>query len=178
MKFEEKIGVDARIESSLKRIKGAYLEEKRKKSIVEIKVIDICKKAGVNKTTFYRHYRDIYDLADGIENETIAEIVREMKHVDDLLTDPEKFVKDSMDVFARKVDLTKLVFDTRYEILIHKVEKELIAHYLQGNHTERETLLIQFCVGGASHIMTGNLTKEESEKIQKFLIQMIKKMIR
>lgn len=99
--------MDVRIESSLKCIKNAYLEEKRKKTIPEIKVIDICKKAGVNKTTFYRHYRDIYDLADEVEIEVVREILGQMKYKDKLLTHPELFVKESMQVFEQNTENIK-----------------------------------------------------------------------
>lgn len=169
--------MDTRIESSLKKLKEAYLEEKRKKCISEIKVIDVCKKAGVNKTTFYRHYRDIYDLADTIENETIDEIINQINNKDKLLTEPELFVKDSMAVFDRNWEEIKLIFDNRYGVLIDKIEKAYVEYYLLEKHSQYETLLIKFCVGGASHIITGSQTKEESEQTKAFLIKMLKKMI-
>lgn len=168
--------MDARIESSLKRIKEAYLEEKRKKQIPEIKVIDICQKAGINKTTFYRHYRDIYDLADDIEMEVVREILGQMKYKDKLLTQPELFVKESMQVFEQNTENIKWVFDQRYGVLIDKIEKEHVEYFSKENYSTYETLLIKFCIGGAAHIMTGNLSPEESEEVQGVLIQFMNKL--
>ena len=36
------------------------------KELNEISVSDICKRAGLNRTTFYANYSDIYGLADTI----------------------------------------------------------------------------------------------------------------
>lgn len=50
------------------------------KELNEISVSDICKQAGLNRTTFYANYTDIYGLADSIrdklENE-VSEVYQE-----------------------------------------------------------------------------------------------------
>ena len=50
------------------------------KELDEISVSDICKRAGLNRTTFYANYTDIYGLADAIrdklENE-VSDLYRE-----------------------------------------------------------------------------------------------------
>lgn len=168
--------VDNRIEGTLQRIREAYLKEKRKKSISEIKIIDICKNANINKSTFYRHYRDIYDLADIIENSVIDEIHSKINHLSHLLTDPEAYINDSMGAFKEQRELLSLVFDSRMDLLISKIERGLVEHYISENHSRYEELLIKFCVGGASRIITGSLSEAESKESTEFLINMIKKM--
>lgn len=170
--------MDARIESSLKRIKEAYLDEKRKKLIPEIRVIDICQKACVNKTTFYRHYRDIYDLADEVEIEVVREILGQMKYKDKLLTEPELFARESYEIFQNHKDIVNLVFDHRIGVLIDKIEKEHVEYFSQKNYSSYETLQIRFCIGGAAHIMTRTLSPEESEEVQDILIQFMNKLCR
>lgn len=44
------------------------MELLRTKKLSEIQVTDICKQAGLNRTTFYASYADVYDLADSVRN--------------------------------------------------------------------------------------------------------------
>lgn len=55
-----------RKKESIFKIQKVFLELIQTKEINEISVTDICKKANVNRTTFYSNYIDIYDLADKI----------------------------------------------------------------------------------------------------------------
>lgn len=47
-----------------KRFERAFIELIQSKDISDISVSDICRLAGVSRTTFYVHYTDIYDLAE------------------------------------------------------------------------------------------------------------------
>lgn len=44
---------------------------------------EICKIAQINKSTFYAHYRDIYDLSDTLEKETVAEILNSISQYEE-----------------------------------------------------------------------------------------------
>ena len=52
---------------SQEKIQKVFIELIQTKEINEITVSDICKKAKLNRTTFYSNYIDIYDLADKIK---------------------------------------------------------------------------------------------------------------
>lgn len=43
---------------------GAFIELAQSRDTGEISVSDICRRAGVSRTTFYVHYSDIFELAD------------------------------------------------------------------------------------------------------------------
>ena len=49
----------ARGEQSKAAIKDAFLKLVKKKEPEDITVIDLCRKAGVNRSTFYAHYSNI-----------------------------------------------------------------------------------------------------------------------
>lgn len=51
---------------SMERIEKVFIELLQTKELNEISVSDICKRAGLNRTTFYANYTDIYGLADAI----------------------------------------------------------------------------------------------------------------
>ena len=52
---------------SIKKIESVFIEFLQKKDIGQISVTDICKLTGLNRSTFYANYTDIYDLADKIK---------------------------------------------------------------------------------------------------------------
>ncbi len=49
---------------SVEKIEKAFIEMLQTKEIKEITVSDICKKTGLNRSTFYANFLDVYDLAD------------------------------------------------------------------------------------------------------------------
>lgn len=49
-------------------IEKVFMELLRTKKLNEIQVTDICKQAGLNRTTFYASYADVYDLSDSVRN--------------------------------------------------------------------------------------------------------------
>ena len=59
--------MDIRVIKSKKAINDAFLLLRAKKELKKITVKELCEKAMVNKSTFYSHYNDIFDLEDKIE---------------------------------------------------------------------------------------------------------------
>ena len=61
--------VDLRIVKTKRALFSSLLDLMREKQFEEIKVNDICSKALVNRSTFYSHYQDKYELlSDCINN--------------------------------------------------------------------------------------------------------------
>ena len=57
-----------RKKASVERIENVFIDMLEYKELNKISVSDICKKAGLNRTTFYSNYADIYELADSIRD--------------------------------------------------------------------------------------------------------------
>ena len=55
-----------RRKESRAKIEAVFLDLIQDKELNQISVSEICKKSGLNRTTFYANYVDIYDLADNI----------------------------------------------------------------------------------------------------------------
>lgn len=63
-----------RKKKSVKRIEKVFIELLQARDLNDISVSDICKRAGLNRTTFYANYTDIYGLADTIRDKLEAEV--------------------------------------------------------------------------------------------------------
>lgn len=53
---------------SIELIEKTFIDLIQFKELNQISVSEICKKAGLNRTTFYANYTDIYALADSIKD--------------------------------------------------------------------------------------------------------------
>lgn len=58
------------------RIRQAFTKLLREKPIQRIAVKELCQEAGVNRSTFYAHYQDIYDLLTKIEEDMLEDFQR------------------------------------------------------------------------------------------------------
>ena len=65
---------DRRIRRTQAAINTAFLNLILEKELNKITVKELCEKADINKSTFYLHYRDIYDLAEFFQQSLATKI--------------------------------------------------------------------------------------------------------
>lgn len=53
---------------SIEKIERVFVELLQSRELEQISISDICKKAKLNRSTFYANYADIYELADSIRD--------------------------------------------------------------------------------------------------------------
>lgn len=64
-----------RKQESKRKIEEVFVEMLKKKELNQITVTDICKSAGINRTTFYASYVDIYDLSEAVQKSLHDEVM-------------------------------------------------------------------------------------------------------
>ena len=65
---------DRRVKYTKLALRQSLMELLEKKNINKITVKEICKRADINRGTFYSHYKDAYDLMNQIEDELRTEV--------------------------------------------------------------------------------------------------------
>lgn len=73
---------DQRARLTQQLLKNALIECMQKERISKISVRELCERAGINRSTFYLHYYDIYDLYNSIKIEVIEDLNRYLKQED------------------------------------------------------------------------------------------------
>ena len=144
--------MDLRVQKTLENIEAAFLALCAKAPLNRVKVNDVCLGARINKSTFYRHYADIFDLSDRIENQTIDLVMQDFTAVDLLFTKPEEFISGllmAIEPYNRKI---LLLFSDRMDILASKMEVRLKSHYLTTPCSLEEDITLSFLIGGAAHV--------------------------
>lgn len=61
---------------SVEKIEKTFLQLIQKKNIDEISVSNICELSGLNRSTFYSNYIDIYDLAEKVKQKIEVEFAQ------------------------------------------------------------------------------------------------------
>ena len=65
--------MDIRIQNTKRKLTNTLLVLVEKKMIKDITVLELCKEAKINRTTFYKYYKDIDDLVLKIEESLLTE---------------------------------------------------------------------------------------------------------
>ncbi len=65
---------DHRIRVTRAIIKDAFVSLLKKRPIKDISVKELCAEANINRSTFYFHYTDVYDLLEQIEQEMFDDL--------------------------------------------------------------------------------------------------------
>lgn len=77
--------VDRRVRKTKAQLRAGLARLMQKKSIKEITVKELVEEVDINRSTFYLHYTDIYQMLESIE----AELMDEVSHlVEDYPLDP------------------------------------------------------------------------------------------
>lgn len=101
---------DLRIVRTKKMLHQALIELMKDKTFEEIKVCDICDKAMINRSTFYAHYDDKYELLLDFINTLKSEFAEEMSKYIDNLNTKEYYIK-FIGLFLDYMDSKKDVYN-------------------------------------------------------------------
>lgn len=158
--------MDLRVVKTRKAIREAFLAIRRTTPLEKVRVRDICREALINKSTFYHHYEDAFDLSDQLEDEVIEQCFADFKYKDCLFSDPRRFFENVPASLDRMGDLIDVLFDGRMDVLYRKLQRQIRTMYLAPGATAEQEVLLAFVVGGALFAMQelseeGNRTPAE-----------------
>ena len=150
-----------RRQQSQEKIETVFLALLEEKDIDQITVSDICKQTGLNRSTFYANYQDIYDLVEKLRLQLVKEVdelyendIANKGYTDGYLRlfshirEHQLFYKTYFKLGLEQkypIDLRKLARDTRilggehleYHIAFHKAGiTALIKRWLAGGCKE------------------------------------------
>ena len=86
--------MDLRITKTKKAIINSFLSLRAKKPLEKISVKELCETAMINKSTFYSHYGDIYELSDSLENEVVMSVIDSMDHPEYIVENSGEFTRE------------------------------------------------------------------------------------
>ncbi len=163
---------DLRFKKTETAIKNAYLHLK-KIGNKPIKVTELCKKAMINKTTFYAHYETIDALKKRVCFEYVADILKSCPQINDIKTDIKSIVYATHIHFLKNEKAIYKLYEHDIDAFINDVEKLALEAYIDENLSEEKEIAIRFCIGGAFRLLILNKNEEQINKT----IQLIEKFV-
>lgn len=145
--------MDLRIVKTRRSVKQAFLELRNLHPLEKIRVTDICAIATINKTTFYKHYRDIFALSAELENEAIAMVMESFPAKDEFFQNPMYFLTELPKALDVNKEFLFPLFHDNFDKLFSPLEKQLKNCYGTADSKEEEDILLTFAIGGTLHTL-------------------------
>lgn len=108
--------MDRRIQYTKKVIKETCIELLSEKDITKVSVSELCKKADINRATFYRYYLDIFDLLSKIQNEFVDELKDSYKDYNSKDNELCDYVLALLKTCLNNKNLVKILFYSKNSI--------------------------------------------------------------
>jgi len=144
---------DLRIVKTRKVLKETFLDMRKEMPPEKIRVRELCKRALVNKSTFYNHYEDIYQLSEEMENDAIREFLDRFEARDCFLSDPQRFLSEMPAAFDANMNLLNPLFRDRFDVAFLKLEEQLKKRYITPETSAEEEIRVTFLLNGALHTL-------------------------
>ena len=136
---------DLRVKKTKNALYNTIMELMKAKSFEEIKVSDICNAALINRSTFYAHYNDKYELLkdaiDNLKNSLIEELNKNVK------------TSNTKEYYLEMISI----------LLNHIEEKRSIYQQIMLNN--RNSIMVDILYDVLDHDITSKIKKAKSEKI-------------
>lgn len=137
MKAEKK---DLRIVRTKKLLYDGLIQLLKERPFEEVKVSDICERAYINRSTFYAHYTDKYDLLDDFIRDIKTSLAKELEKNENISNSREYYV-EMLRIFFDHVSskrefysavmvnnqnsvIMDMIYSTLNEDIIRSMEKE------------------------------------------------------
>ncbi len=171
--------IDRRVKYTKALLKEALVELLKDHYISKISVTALCDKADVNRSTFYAHYTDQFDLLRQIEYEVINNLKIYLdQYVDDRMPITEQNLKGILEYAKSNTDLFVVLLGEHGDHAFHNDLMELVELIpFQYNAKEsKKEYLLTFAITGCISILHKWL-KEGREETPEEMANLVLKVI-
>ena len=124
---------DRRIRKTKAQLRAGLAKLMQEKSIKEITVKELVEEVDINRSTFYLHYTDIFNMLSTIEEELLEEIRQTIQNhpVSPFNESSFPFIEDIFHILAENKDICNALLGPNGDIaFIHRIENLISTHSL------------------------------------------------
>lgn len=163
--------MDIRIVKTERAVKNAFLKLRSKKELEKITVKELCQEAQINKSTFYSHYKDIYDLSDAIEEEIVDSIIKSIMNPEYILEKPAEFAKQLFFACFAQNTMIQVLFSGKQrnhlaERLTQGVKELIFEKYPQFRNDMAKNVILTYCIRGGYYAYIENPDCDLNELVE------------
>ncbi|MGN7299747.1 TetR/AcrR family transcriptional regulator [Ferdinandcohnia sp. SAFN-114] len=115
-------------------LKDSIMKLLKEKSISTITVKEICKEADINRSTFYAHYSDQYDLLEKIEEEIIEDMITYLNQYDfDKEDETLQMTEKLLEYIVTKKDICQTLLNENVDTTFQQKVMDIVHRYLMKN---------------------------------------------
>lgn len=131
---------DKRVRKTRGAFRAALATLLQEKRIHTITVQELCRKAGVNRSTFYTHYKDIYHLRECVENELYEGFCSCLYPIQDVQRDLYRQLVAIYRFFGRNADISVALLgvngDLAFSIRLRDALRQVWWSWLEQNYPD------------------------------------------
>lgn len=173
--------MDRRIKRTRNAVFNAVLDLMVEKDTSKITVLELCKKADINKSTFYLHYKSMDDCLHSCFQTIMDEVIEISKRINynDIRYNPENAVTILLDEVEKKIDfLTKFKSSHNCAHSIKVLKENLIKYIAENNgftleNNYYEISMITFAVTGCIDVIINPLPVFKKDELSKVICSML-----
>lgn len=167
---------DSRVQYTKERLNDSLVSLLQEIPINRVTVTDICKRAKINRSTYYKYYADPYDQLD-----KLRELF--LKGLDDYLIaeGPPEYIENSFQVFnyfKMNRDLMLVLYNCdgglsfrKYLLERYSDEYDTLFEYLKFSYNKKTGVYIKECLVANSLLIVCKWLEEDMDKISLYEIQ-------
>lgn len=140
------MSLDQRTRYSQMVIRESIFSLLQQKPFHKISVTDVCKQAGINRTTFYKYYQDLYDWKEQLEQECLHRVadILDISSLDDMqemLTQKLQEIHDDGELYAliSSPNFESSILNSIAILVLDKVDAEVKSTAVLNGRMTRNT---------------------------------------
>ena len=174
--------MDRRIKRTKAAIFNAVLDLSIENGCDKMTVLELCKRADINKSTFYLHYKSIDDCVQKCFSAILKEVENVSKQINynDIKENPKPFVDKLIDEILKAEDYYCRFKDSKiYGASIRLLKENYVKNICEHNGLTKENnyyevVSITFAVAGVTDAIIEMLPITNKELVSKAICSMIK----
>ena len=169
-----------RRQQTVAKIQAVFMEELEAKELMQIRVSDICKKAQINRSTFYRHYNTQYDLYDEIVHELLASLIEAYTESREKGEDLKESIAAVLEVSEKEREVCLVILSDKGNVTMGESFVKAISPVVTDDMNELSVYLFQFMAAGLANIVWTWLNKpvrQTPQELASLMYSMMKRGI-
>lgn len=155
-------------------LKESLIAALQTQGIRDISVRELCLTAGINRSTFYKHYANQYELLAEMENELLQHIQKSVS-LTEMTQGPEELqqIVQVLEYLEKNEKLARLLINNNVDpdfpqklLYLPKIQQLLTQLLTERYEPQELPYVIDFVIYGAYHMMLTWINKEQRESAE------------
>ena len=174
---------DGRIRYTKMRVRSAFFDLLQEVGYEKITVTAICERAEINRATFYKHYLDVPDLVDKLQEAAIEELSQKLDATDyasmeEFISEMLKFIHESNSdnsIFNYLAFQNGSLFSRKISLLLFNRFSGALSEFVDNKTGIKKDELFAYISAGSAGIIdywSQKGFKEKEEIIAKYILRL------